>query len=144
MTQGFDIAAAAAQRGAQPTAGDSQGAVAAPERTRAMDVASFEQLLSQAQEQQAHVEFTNSADGKVKQSIDGVTRVIGATSNDYVSSVETSRAAVAKIDFKSPQTIVAAFDGLAAAAVSGAQLTVMLGEVTSSKKSLTELFHNQG
>lgn len=115
-----------------------------PERTKALDVASFERLLEQAQQEQAVVEFGAPAGHGITQSVAGVTKVIDKSSNSYVTAVDDSRAAVSKLDLSDPQSVAKVFDTLSVAAISGVQLTVMLNEVTSAKKSLSELYHNQG
>ncbi len=126
------------------SSGGNSAAVELPDRTRALDVASFERLLEQARLEQAHVEFGLPADHGITKSVAGVTRVIDRTSNSYVSAVDDSRAAVSGLDVSDPKSVAKVIDTLAVAAISGVQLTVMLNEVTSSKKALSELYHNQG
>lgn len=115
-----------------------------PDRSRSLDVASFERLLEQAQQEQATVQFSAVENGAVRQSVSGVTRVIDTTSNRFVAAIDDSRAAISKVDPGDIRSVVGVIDSMAVAAVNGAILQVMLHEVSSAKKSVSELFHNQG
>lgn len=115
-----------------------------PEHSRALDVAAFERLYAQAHQEQAAVEFTGAADSRIRQSVAGVTKVIDTTSNLYVAAVDDSRAALSRLDPRDVKSVIAVMDSAVVAAVNGATLSMMLHEVSSAKKSVSELFHNQG
>jgi hypothetical protein len=124
---------------------DAAGAAAAPPlRSDAMQSADFERLLAQAQHEQSNIEMVNPADSMAKQSIGGVTGAISSTSKEYLQTVAAGQASLAKMDLKSPASIANVVNHFTAVAAQSVQLTVMLGEVSNSKKSVHELFHNQG
>lgn len=115
-----------------------------PDRSRAGDVASFERLMQQAQEAQAQVEFVNPADSLAKASVDGAVAHIGEASGKFRHHANESIAAMNRLDMADPASWRQLFQNISASAMSGAQLAIIMGEVSSTKKSIQELYHNQG
>jgi hypothetical protein len=133
-----------AMAGAASTSGGIAPTEALPQRSPSLDAASFDRLLSQAQEQQATVEFSNPQQSMAHQSVGAVTRSISQSSQEYTSSVRNAMTAVSNIDPANPKSFTDAVAHFSASIVKGIELSVVLGEVSNGKKSLQELFHTQG
>jgi hypothetical protein len=115
-----------------------------PDTARSMDAAKFQQLLSQAQEQQANVEFSNPATSAAAPGMNGVLRGIASSSDDFMGSVDKGLKSLSKVDLSDPNSIGAVIQNLTVAQLQSVQMTAVLGEVASSKRSLQTLFQNQG
>jgi hypothetical protein len=129
----------------------SSGAGAAPgggaelaARNRSMESADFSRLMSQAQEEQARVELANPAHSMAHQSLGGVTKAVSESSQKYRNATDAGLESLSKADFKDPASVADVIQHFTVAAAQGMELTIMLGEVSTSKRSVSELFHNQG
>ena len=117
---------------------------ALPDHSRAMDAARFQQLLAQAQEQQAGVEFANPGASVASPGMQGVLKGISSSSSDYLGTVDRGLKSLATLDLADPKSVAGAIQTFTAAQVQSVQLSAVLGEVSNSKKSLQTLFQNQG
>jgi hypothetical protein len=120
------------------------GAAELPAHSRSVDAADFERLMAQAHAEQAHVELANPANSVGQKSMGSVTKAISASSQEYRNTVDAGVSSLAQMDFKNPASVANVVQHFTQVAAQGVQLTVMLGEVSNAKKSVTELFHNQG
>jgi hypothetical protein len=143
MTQALMAEAASAAANVN-TPSITPPAQALPDQSRAVDVADFERLLSQAQAEQSHVEFANPAGSMAGPGVAHVTRSIASSSSDYLGAVNNGLESLSRLDLKDSKSIADTMQSFTVATVQGVQLTIMLGEVSSSKKSVQELFHSQG
>ena len=115
-----------------------------PAQSRSLQTADFERLLSQAQEQQAQVQLTNPVGELGRQNVGHVTKSIGNASDAYRNSIEASRVSLEQLDLQDPAVLKKATDQILQMAVRGAEMSTMMSEVSSARKSLGELFHMQG
>jgi hypothetical protein len=117
---------------------------ALPDESRALDAARFQQLLQQAQEQQAQVQFANPPTSAAAPTLNAAVRGIGSSSGEYLGTIEKGLKSLSTVDMTSPQSIADVIQHFTAAQVQSVQLSAVLGEVSNSKKSLQTLFQNQG
>lgn len=115
-----------------------------PDHSRAMDAARFSQLFMQAQEQQAQVQFTNPGVSAASPGLEAVSRGISSSSADYLGTVDKGLKSLAHVDLADPKSLANTIQHFTMAQVQSVQLSAVLGEVSSSKKSLQTLFQNQG
>jgi hypothetical protein len=115
-----------------------------PDQSRALDAARFQQLMVQATDQQAAVEFTNPASSSAAPVMNAALQSIGSSSRTYLDGVNAGLKAVSTLDMNDPKSIGKLIERLTATQVQGLQLSMMLSEVSNSKRSLQTLFQNQG
>jgi hypothetical protein len=119
-------------------------AVDLPDRARALDVADFERLLDQARQQQANVEFAPAQDHHIGTTMSGITRAVDAASSEYISAVKDVRQKTMNMDPLDLGSYMRALESVTLASIKSSEMSIMLNEVSGAKKSLNELFHNQG
>jgi hypothetical protein len=116
----------------------------APDYSRPLDAARFEQLLSQANEQQAQVEFANPPNSASAPTLNAAMRGISSSSADYLGTIERGLKSLTTVDMTNPESIAGVIQHFTAAQVQSVQLSAVLGEVSNAKKSLQTLFQQQG
>jgi hypothetical protein len=116
---------------------------ALPDQSRALDAARFRQLLDQAHEQQAAVEFANPAASGAAPTLNAALRGIESSSSEYLGTIERGLKSLSTLDLSDPKSISGVIQHFTAAQVQSVQLSAVLGEVSNSKKSLQTLFQNQ-
>jgi hypothetical protein len=118
--------------------------VTLPDHSRSVDAAQFDQLFQRAQNEHAKVEFTNPIPSIASPGVDAMMHSIGSSSSDYMNSVQVGLKSIANVNLQDPRAFAEVTGHLTNVVLQGIQVSTVLGEVTSSKKSLQELFHNQG
>ena len=122
----------------------SQSGAELPAQSRALHTADFERLMAQAQEQQAQVQLTNPVSELGQQGVGRISKDIGEASQHVRTTMETSRQAIASLDPKDPASLAKFVGHIEDQMAAVGQFSIMLNEVTLARKSLGELFHNQG
>jgi hypothetical protein len=118
--------------------------VTLPDHSRSVDAAQFDQLFQQAQNEHARLQFTNPIPSVASPGVDAVMQSVGKSSSDYMNTVQVSMKSLANVNLQDPRAFAEITSQLTNVVLQGVQMSTVLGEVTSSKKSLQELFHNQG
>ena len=122
----------------------SQTGVELPAQSRSLQIADFERLMAQAQEQQAQVQLTNPVGELGQKGVQHTVGNIGEASRNLTNSMEASRHAIATIDTNNPASVFAAVDHIHQTMAAAGQLSLVMHEVSVARKGLNELFHNQG
>jgi hypothetical protein len=115
-----------------------------PDHSRSVDAAQFDQLFQRALNEHAKVEFTNPVPSIASPGVDTVTRSISGSSSDFLNSVEDGMKSLSHVNLQDPRTFADLMGHFTNVAIRSVQMSTVLGEVSSAKKSLQELFHNQG
>jgi hypothetical protein len=115
-----------------------------PTQSRSLQTADFERLMSQAQEQHAHVQLTNPKGELGQQGVRRLTTEMGESSQRCVTTLEASKQGMATLDFNDPASMAKTFSHLQNAVAATAQFSIMLNQVSAARKSLGELFKSQG
>jgi hypothetical protein len=132
------------QIGIQKQTEPLDGTLQLSNRATPVDAAKFEQMLKQASEEGFVIEAANPASSVASPSIDRVLSGINSSSKDYLGAVDNGLKALSTLDLSDPESVKNLFHHFTLATVQSVQLSVVLGEVSNSKKSVQELFHNQG
>ena len=115
-----------------------------PKHSRSLQIADFERLMAQAQGQQAQVQLANPV-GELGQPVGKrVASTIDASNTRYKATMEASHHAIGKLDYNDPASVASAVQHFNQAVAANAQMSIMMIEVSSARKSLGELFRNQG
>lgn len=122
----------------------SQTGVDLPAQNRSLQIADFERLMAQAQEQQVSVQLANPVGELGQKGVQRTVSNVGEASRNLTNSIEAGRQAVAKVDPKDPASVFAAVDQVNQTMAAAGQLTLVMHEITAVRKGLGELFHNQG
>jgi hypothetical protein len=140
MTELLLVDTAAAS--AAPFASTSFADTNTPHRT--LGSAEFERLYAQAELEQAQVALVNPADSMAQQSVGAVATRLNGLSGEYVQSVTETHQALKNLDITDPAAVSQIMERMLVATVKGAEFSLMIKEISESKKGLSQLFHNQG
>jgi hypothetical protein len=122
----------------------SQTGAELPTQSRSLQVADFERLMSQANEQQAQVQLANPVGELGQKGMQHMVKEVGESSRNVATTMESSRQAVAALDTSDPASILKAVQHMDQAMAAAGHFSIMLSEVKAARKGLGELFHAQG
>jgi hypothetical protein len=109
-----------------------------------VQAADFERVLAQAHEEQAEVQFVNRPQSIAQIGVDRVTMPLGEMSDRYTRTANDVQVALKNFDVGNPESFKTVVGNLSDLAVQGALFHVAVNEITSTRKSLQDLFQNQG
>jgi hypothetical protein len=131
-----------------PSQAESKTSMSVPnpgtERISASDVAQFEQIFQRAQDQELNIELSSVSLSGSSSAVSPILKGISASSGEYMTSVDNGLKSLQGVNLADPGSLAKVVGHFTEITVRGLQMSTVLSEVSSSKKSLEQLFHNQG